>query len=435
MKVLVLNCGSSSVKFQLIETDLDLIQRQDERVLARGMVEKIGLSPAILRYQILNENPIYLPELRDKLSPEEKEPIEILDHGEAILHALKALTDPKRGVVSSPEEIDAVGHRVVHGGEKFQQSVVIDDEVLAGIRACVEFAPLHNPHNLRGYYAALDVLPNCPHVAVFDTAFHQTMEPKAFLYGLPYEIYKKHGIRRYGFHGISHRYVSYRLGQLLGKPREELRIITCHLGNGCSLAAIDHGKSVDTSMGFTPLEGLIMGTRTGDLDPSIILTLMAKEELTLNEANNLMNKHSGLMGVSGISSDMREVMIAAQEGSERARIAVDMFCYRLKKYIAGYAAAMNGVDHVIFTGGIGENSIDIRRKSCEGLEFMGITIDNERNDKCCGMEGIISQNNAKVGVWAIPTNEELVFARDTVRCIQTQKEPDKPAEEEATIAK
>jgi acetate kinase len=427
MKVLVLNCGSSSVKFQLIETDLDKIKDANETVLARGMVEKIGLSPAMLRLQLLDVNPIHLAEKKDSLPPEEKEPIEILDHGEAISHAIKALT--KQGVVKSLEEIDAVGHRVVHGGEKFQGSMLINDEVLEGIRACVEFAPLHNPHNIRGYLACKEVLPNVPHVAVFDTAFHQSMPPKAYLYGLPYTIYQKHGIRRYGFHGISHRYVSYRLGQLAGKTRDHLKIITCHLGNGCSCAAVDHGKSIDTTMGFTPLEGLMMGTRTGDMDPSIIVTLMAKEALTLNEANNLMNKFSGLQGIAGISSDMREIEEAADEGNERCQIAIDMFCYRLKKYIAGYAAAMGGVDHIIFTGGIGENSVLVRSKSLEGLEFMGVEISKDNNKACAGREGKISADNSRVGVWAIPTNEELVFARDTVRCIASLEEESKKTDD------
>lgn len=433
MKVLVLNCGSSSVKFQLIETDLVRIDQENEVVLARGMVEKIGLSPAILRLQILNENPLFLSEKKESLPPEEKEPIEILDHGEAISHAIKALT--QKGVVSSLDEIEAVGHRVVHGGERFQQSVLITDAVLEGIRACVDFAPLHNPHNIRGYLACKEVLPKVPHVAIFDTAFHQSMPPKAFLYGLPYQIYQKHGIRRYGFHGISHRYVSYRLGQLVGTTRDFLRIVTCHLGNGCSCAAIDHGHSIDTSMGFTPLEGLLMGTRTGDMDPSIILTLMAKEALTLNEANNLMNKFSGLQGIAGVSSDMREIENAARDGNERAQIAIDMFCYRLKKYIASYAAVMGGVDHIIFTGGIGENSILVRSKSCENLEFMGVTIDPERNKQCAGREGKISSDASQVGVWAIPTNEELVYARDTVRCISIAKNEEQKASEMVSTLK
>lgn len=422
MKVLVLNCGSSSVKFQLIDTDLEKIDNLNERVLARGMVEKIGFTPAILRYQSLNENPLYLHEKKDNLPPEVKEPIEIADHGEAITHLLKKLTDPNIGVVSSPDEIEAVGHRVVHGGERFQQSVIIKDDVLEGIRACVEFAPLHNPHNLRGYYACMEVLPKCPHVAVFDTAFHQSMPAKAYLYGLPYQLYKKYGIRRYGFHGISHRYVSYRLGQLVGTHRDKLRIITCHLGNGCSATAIDHGKSVDTTMGFTPLEGLLMGTRSGDVDTSIILTLMAKEELTLNEANNLLNKHSGLLGISGVSSDMREIEQAAEEGNERAKLALEMFSYRMKKYIGSYAAAMGGVDHIIFTGGIGENSDVVRRDSTAGLEYMGVKVGKELNGKHRGREGKISTDDSKVGVWVIPTNEELVFARDTVRCIQNGRQ-------------
>ncbi|MBI1387455.1 MAG: acetate/propionate family kinase [bacterium] len=418
MKVLVLNCGSSSVKFQLIETDLQRIDQQEEVVLAQGLVEKIGFSPSILRYQRLNENPLKMPELKDTLPAPDKEPIEVLGHEEAIQYVLKVLTDAERGVVSSPDEIDAVGHRVVHGGERFQTSVLITDEVVEGIHACVEFAPLHNPANLKGYYACKEVLPNCPHVAVFDTAFHQSMPPKAYLYGLPYGIYQKHGIRRYGFHGISHRYVSYRLGQLTGVHRDELRIITCHLGNGCSMTALDHGRSVDTTMGFTPLEGLLMGTRTGDMDPSIILSIAAKEELTWGEANSLMNKHSGLLGISGVSSDMREIEKAAAEGNERAKLALDMFSYRIKKYLGAYAAAMGGVDHVIFTGGIGENSEMVRRDSCLGLGFMGVEVDEQRNKKCVGHEGKISTESSRVGVWAIPTNEELVFARDTVRCIE-----------------
>ncbi|HOL96707.1 MAG TPA: acetate kinase [bacterium] len=427
MKIFVLNCGSSSVKFQLIETDLERISKEDEIVLARGIVEKIGLSPAIMRYQVVNKNPLFLAEKKDELPPEEKTPMEIQDHGEAITSALKALTDPKKGVVSSPDEIAAVGHRVVHGGERFKESVVINEEVLKSITACVEFAPLHNPHNLRGYYACKELLPHCPHVAIFDTAFHQSMPRRAFLYGLPYQIYQKYGIRRYGFHGVSHRYVSYRLGQLCGTHRDYMKVITCHLGNGCSCAAIDHGKSIDTSMGFTPLEGLLMGTRTGDLDPSIILTLIAKEELALGEANNLMNKHSGLLGISGVSSDMREIQKAAEEGNERAQLAIDMFCYRMRKYIAAYAASMGGVDHVVFTGGIGENSPLIRKQSCEGLQFMGIEIDDEKNEACAGREGKISLETANVGVWAIPTNEELVYARDTVRCISGQiKEEPRP---------
>ena len=417
MKILVLNCGSSSVKFQLIDTDLEKIESRTELVLARGQVEKIGLNPSILRYQVLNENPLLLHEKKDSLPPEIKESIDISDHGDAINHLIRKLTDPKIGVVSSPEEISAVGHRVLHGGEKLHESVVIDKDVLGVIEECIEFGPLHNPHNIRGYLACLEFLPDCPHVAIFDTAFHQTMPPKAFLYGLPYEIYQKYKIRRYGFHGSSHRYVSYRIGQLAGATRDHLKLITVHLGNGCSITAIDHGKVVDTSMGFTPLEGLLMGTRAGDMDPSIILTLMAKEELSLNEANNLLNKHSGLIGVSGISSDMREVEQAADKGNERARIALDMFSYRVKKYIAAYAAAMGGVDHILYTGGIGENSEIIRRDSVSGLEFMGVHVDDKLNKQMFGREGKISTEDSKVGVWVIPTNEELVLARDTVRCI------------------
>ncbi|MFH1743800.1 MAG: acetate kinase [bacterium] len=417
MKVFVLNCGSSSVKYQLIDTDLEKIKNQSEIVLARGSVEKIGLEPSISVYQIVKENPLLLPQKQDDLPPAEKEPVHIIDHIAAIRHAIKCLTDPKMGVMTDISEIGAVGHRVVHGGEKFRKSQVINEEVLANIRACVEFAPLHNPHNLRGYSATNDLLPDVPQVAVFDTAFHQTMPPHAYLYGLPYAIYKKHGIRRYGFHGSSHRYVSYRLGQLCGTYRDELRIITIHLGNGCSMAAVDHGKSIDTTMGFTPLEGLLMGTRTGDLDASVPLTLMVKEEITLSEANAMMNKHSGLYGISGVSNDMREVVSAALDKKhERAKIALDMFCYRIAKYVGAYAAAMGGVDHIVFTGGIGENSPEVRAQSLQNMEFMGIEIDPKLNRMKKSVEGNIAKGS--VGVWVIPTNEELVIARDTIRAIE-----------------
>lgn len=417
MKIFVLNCGSSSVKYQLIDTDLEKIQQQSEMVLARGSVEKIGLVPSISVYQIVRENPLLLPQKRDELPSPEKEPVEIIDHIAAVRHAINCLTDENMGVVSDISEIEAVGHRVVHGGEKFKKSQIITQEVLDNIRACVEFAPLHNPHNLRGYAATKQLLPACPQVAVFDTAFHQTMPPHAYLYGLPYAIYQRHGIRRYGFHGSSHRYVTYRLGQLCGVYRDELRIITIHLGNGCSMAGVDYGKSIDTTMGFTPLEGLLMGTRTGDLDATVPLTLMVKEEITLAEANAMLNKHSGLYGVSGVSNDMREVVRAALDGKhERAKIAFDMFCYRIKKYVGAYAAAMGGVDHIVFTGGIGENCVEARTESLLGLEFMGVEIDPELNRMRDSVEGRISKG--AVGVWVIPTNEELVIARDTVRAIE-----------------
>ena len=418
MKILVLNCGSSSVKYQLIETDLDLIKSQKEIVLARGLMEKIGVPPAVFHYQVLHENPLWLFEKKDSLPTEKRTTLEIKTHEEAITHILQALTDPKDGVVTSPDQIDAVGHRVVHGGELFKTPVEFNDDVVKGIQACSEYAPLHNPHNLKGYLATPSVISHCPHVAVFDTAFHQTMPPKAFMYGLPYSIYEKRGIRRYGFHGVSHRYCTYRIEQITNTPREHLRLITCHLGNGCSVAAVDHGKSADTSMGFTPLEGLMMGTRCGDFDPSIILTLMERDGFTLEEINKLVNKQSGLLGISGVSSDMREVMSAAQAGNERAKLAVSMFCYRIKKYIGAYAAVMGGVDHVVFTGGIGENAPMIRFVTCEGLSYMGIEINEQKNRACQGREGQINVENSRVGVWVVPTNEELVFARDTVRCLR-----------------
>ncbi|HPA47643.1 MAG TPA: acetate kinase [bacterium] len=417
MKVFVLNCGSSSVKYQLVDTDLEKMEKQQEIVLARGSVEKIGLVPSISSYQVVQENPLFLPQRQSKLPPPEKEPVEVVDHIAAIRHAIKCLTNEKTGVMRDAGEIQAVGHRMVHGGEKFKKSQVINDEVLRNIRECVEFAPLHNPHNLRGYNATYELFPNIPQVAVFDTAFHQTMPPHAYLYGLPYAIYQKHGIRRYGFHGSSHRYVTYRLGQLCGVNRDQLRVITIHLGNGCSMTAVDHGKSIDTTMGFTPLEGLLMGTRTGDLDASVPLTLMAKEEISVAEVNAMMNKHSGLYGISGVSNDMREVIMAAQEKKQdRAQIAIDMFCYRIKKYVGAYAAAMGGLDHVIFTGGIGENSPLIRDLSMKNLEFLGIEVDPQLNKMENTVEGKISTGN--VGVWVVPTNEELVIARDTIRAIE-----------------
>jgi len=405
MKVLVLNCGSSSVKFQLLETDLDLIEKHEERLLAKGHVEKIGMTRSII---------YYAPEGK----PEVKDAEEILEHREAIRKVRDLLTHPEHGVVQRAEEIEAVGHRVVHGGEEFSGSAEITPEVLEQIRECVALAPLHNPHNITGYLAAKELFSDVPHVAVFDTAYHQTMEPHAYIYGIPYVLYQRHGIRRYGFHGTSHRYVAFRASQILGVPREKLRMVTAHLGNGSSMTAIKYGRSVDTSMGFTPLEGLLMGTRCGDIDPAVILHIMAKEELSLHEANTLMNKHSGLYGVSGVSSDLREVLSAAEEGNKRATLSVDIMCYRIRKYIAAYAAAMGGADVVVFTGGIGENAVSVRAKSCQDLEFMGIEIDPAANGDCVKKEGTISTNDSKVKVMVVPTNEELIIARDTVRCVR-----------------
>ena len=406
MKVLVLNCGSSSVKYQLVETTLDLIRTNSDRAVGRGAVERIGTSSAMHTFKA---------EGREKIS----EVLEILEHRVAIAEIIKVLTDPAKGVLGSAKEIDAVGHRMVHGGEKFTRSVQIDDEVIRQIEDCSELAPLHNPHNLRGYHAAKQILPDVPHAAVFDTAYHETMPPVAYLYGLPYVLYTRHAIRRYGFHGTSHRFVGWRSQTILGRPREETRLITCHLGNGASVCAIDHGKSVDTSMGFTPLEGLIMGSRCGDLDPAVIFHVMHKEELTEQQATTMLNKHSGMYGISGVSNDMREILAEEGKGNERARLAADMFAYRLKKYIAGYAAVMGGVDALIFTGGIGENAAPIRERTLRGLEFAGILLDPERNAATVGgKEGEISPDGAKVKVLVIPTNEELIIARDALRLIE-----------------
>jgi acetate kinase len=405
MIVLVLNVGSSSVKFQLISTNLETIEAGTEKKLARGNIEKIGMTTATVSFQAAGRPPV-------------RETPVILEHRVAIERVLTLLTDPEHGILTDRSEIDAIGHRVVHGGEKFSRSQVITPEVHQQIVECIELAPLHNPHNVRGYEIARELLPDKPHVAVFDTAFHQTMPEHAYLYGLPMVLYRRHGIRRYGFHGTSHRYLTWRMEKHLGKPREEFNVITCHLGNGCSAAAVQRGKSIDTSMGFTPLEGLIMGTRSGDLDPAVILHVIAKEELTLHEANTLLNKHSGLIGVSGISNDMRELVKEAKKNNVHAQRAIDLFCYRLKKYISAYYGILGGADAVAFTGGIGENSPVVRERSCSGLEAIGIRLDPERNQSVNGAEGKISTDDSKVGVYIIPTDEELVIARDTVRAVE-----------------
>ncbi|OGF16916.1 MAG: acetate kinase [Candidatus Eisenbacteria bacterium RBG_16_71_46] len=404
MKVLVLNCGSSSVKYQLIETTLEAIAANADRALAQGIVERIGSESASHTYR---------PEGRPRISAVS----EILEHGAAIAEILRTLTDPASGVVEHSGAIEAVGHRVVHGGEAFARSVFMTPEVVRQIEECIELAPLHNPHNLRGFLAAKEILPGVPHVAVFDTAFHQTMPPHAFLYGLPYVLYKRHGIRRYGFHGTSHRFVAWRSEALLGRPRAETRLITCHLGNGASVCAVDRGRSVDTSMGFTPLEGLLMGTRCGDLDPALIFYVMHKEDLSEHQATTLLNKHSGLFGISGVSNDMAELLAEEAKGHERARLAVDLFCYRLRKYVAAYAGAMGGADAVILTGGIGENAAAVRERALTGLEFMGVRLDPGRNRDTVGREGEISAPGSPVNVLVIPTNEELLIARDTLRLV------------------
>jgi acetate kinase len=346
---------------------------------------------------------------------------EILDHSIAIEYVIAVLLSPNHGVIKDKKEIDAVGHRVVHGGETFSGSVLITAEVMKALQDNIELAPLHNPPNIKGIQATQGHLPNIPQVAVFDTAFHSQMPSKAYLYGIPYELYKKHKIRRYGFHGTSHLYVANRAAEMLGKPINKLKIITAHLGNGCSIAAVDFGKSVDTSMGFTPLEGLLMGTRSGDMDPWVILYIMGKEGLTLAEANTLLNKHSGLLGISGESSDMREIEQAVSEGNKKAKNAFDVFTYRIKKYIGAYTAAMGGLDALVFTGGIGENSDLVRKDVCANMEFLGIKINDEMNSNVKG-ETDISSADSKVKVLRIPTNEELVIALDTEKIVNEQLE-------------
>lgn len=392
MKVLVVNCGSSSIKYQLFEMD-------NELVLAKGLVERIGLEGSILTHQptgkekkVINAN--------------------ITNHVIGISLVLEALTDANYGVISNMNEIDAIGHRGIHGGEKFSDSVLINENVIKAIEECNDMAPLHNPPSISGINACTELMPNVPQVIVFDTAFHQTMPKHAFMYGLPYEAYEKYGIRRYGFHGTSHKYVSQRVADLMGKDYNDLKIITCHLGNGSSVAAIKNGKCIDTSMGFTPLEGLLMGTRCGNIDPAIIPFLMKKEDMTMDQIDNYINKKSGVLGVSGISSDFRDIEKAAEGGNARAQLALDMFIYEVVKFVGSYAAAMNGVDAIVFTAGVGENSIEMREHISSGLEYLGTKVDKEKNN-VRGKEREFSVDGSKVKLFVIPTNEELVIARDT----------------------
>ena len=399
MKILVLNCGSSSIKYQLIETD-------EKAPLAKGQVERIGMSSAVLTHQPLGKEKIRIVG-------------EILDHSIAMEYVIAVLLSPNHGVITDRNEIDAVGHRVVHGGETFSGSVLITDEVLKALKDNIELAPLHNPPNLKGIAAAKEHLPNIPQCGIFDTAFHSQMPPHAFLYGIPYKLYKRYKIRRYGFHGTSHRFVSERAAAFLNKPIEELKIITAHLGNGGSMAAVKFGKSIDTTMGFTPLEGLLMGTRSGDLDPSIITYVMGKEELTISEVSTMLNKHSGLAGISGESSDMREIEQSVEDGDKKAIYAFDVFNYRIKKYVGAYAAAMGGIDALVFTGGIGENSKNVRREVCNNMEFLGIKLDPKLNENPEG-EAIISSDDSSTKVLRIPTNEELVIAMDTEKIVKNK---------------
>ncbi|MBS4539755.1 acetate kinase [Clostridium sp. D2Q-11] len=392
MKILVINCGSSSLKYQLIDMT-------NEEVLAKGLAERIGIEGSIVKHKPAGKESVSIERPMD-------------DHKKAIEIVLNALVDENHGAIKSMDEINAVGHRVVHGGEKFSDSVIIDEEVLKAIEECSELAPLHNPPNIMGIQACKELMPSTPMVAVFDTAFHQTMPESSYIYPLPYELYEKYGIRRYGFHGTSHKYVSQRAAAILGKDLEDLKIITCHLGNGASLTAVENGKSIDTSMGFTPLEGLAMGTRSGDIDPAIIIYLMEKEDMSISEINTLLNKKSGVLGISGVSSDFRDIEEAAEEGNNRAKLALDKFTARVKKYVGAYAAIMGGVDAVVFTAGLGENSPETREAICEGLDFMGISIDKDKN-KVRGKETVISTTDSKVKALLIPTNEELMIARDT----------------------
>ena len=394
MKVLVLNSGSSSIKYQFIDTEKKI-------ALAKGLVDRIGMAGAVLAHQRYDGNNIKIAG-------------EILDHQIAVEYVLGVMLSKNHGVIDDKKDIDAVGHRVVHGGETFSGSVFITDEVVKVLQDNIELAPLHNPPNIKGIQACQRILPDTPKCGVFDTAFHSHMPPKSYLYGIPYELYKKYKIRRYGFHGTSHLYVSNRAAELLGKDIKELKVITAHLGNGCSMAAVKNGQSMDTTMGFTPLEGLLMGTRSGDLDPSLILYIMGKEGLTVGEANTLLNKHSGLIGISGESSDMREILSAVKDNQQRSKWAFEIFCYRIKKYVGSYAAAMGGLDALVFTGGIGENSKEIREEVCKEMEFLGIHLDDLKNQNA---DEIISTENSKVKVMRIPTNEELVIALDTAKIV------------------
>ncbi len=400
MKILIVNAGSSSLKYQLIDMDR-------EETMAKGLVERIGIPGSRLKQTVKDQK--FIVELPMK------------DHVDASAQMMKALTDQVHGVVKSMDEIGAIGHRVVHGGEHFTASSLIDDDCLRAIEENSSFAPLHNPANLMGIKACRMVMPNTPMVAVFDTSFHQTMPPKAYLYGLPYEYYTRLKVRRYGFHGTSHRYVSQRAADFLGKKLEDLKIITCHLGNGSSMCAVDQGKSVDTSMGMTPLEGVLMGTRSGNVDPASLQFIMKHENFDIDRMMDILNKKSGLQGVSGLSSDMRDVEDAAAEGNKQAEIALDILFYGIKKYIGSYAAVMGGVDVVVFTAGIGENSPELREGVLQNLDFMGIALDPEKN-KVRGKEKDISMDGSKVRILVIPTNEELVIARDTLELVSAKAE-------------
>lgn len=404
MRVLVINSGSSSVKYKFFAAP-------DNACLAEGQVERIGLSGSLLHHKRADGDRVRIG-------------VEIIDHAQAMDAVVGVLVSPNHGVISDKSEIDAIGHRVAHGGEKLTESVLVTPEVRKEIENCIELAPLHNPHNLRGIDACAELMPGVPQVAVFDTAFHHTVPPHAYIYALPYVLYRRYALRRYGFHGTSHKYVAQRAAEMMREDLGRLKIITCHLGNGCSMAAVKHGKSLDTSMGFTPLEGLVMGTRCGDIDPATVLYVMGKERLTIAEANAMLNKHSGLAGISGISSDMREIEDEALAGSERAALALNIFAYRVKKYIGAYAAAMGGVDAIVFTGGIGANSPLVRTKSLKGLDYLGVKLNEEVNEGVKGRDADVSDGDSTVRVFAILTNEELVIALDTARIVGNLNQPE-----------
>ena len=397
MKILVLNCGSSSIKYQFFSLD-------NNALIAKGIVEKIGMKGSFLKHEKEDGQKVMFEG-------------EIMDHKIGIEYILGVLSSAKHGCIKKLEEINAVGHRVVHGGELFTESKLVNEEVIDALEKYTELAPLHNPPNLKGIYGIRALIPSIPQVAVFDTAFHTTMPKHAYMYAIPYALYKKYGIRRYGFHGTSHRYVSARACEILGVSCKGLKVITCHLGNGASVCAIQDGISVDTSMGFTPLEGLVMGTRSGDVDMGAVTYIMDKEKIGTKSASILFNKHSGLLGISGLSSDMREIREAANKGDERSLLAIKMFDYRVRKYIGSYAAAMGGIDVLIFTGGVGENSDTNRSGICEGLEFLGVELDEQINTGLRGIESTISKKEARVKVMVVPTNEELMIAIDTQRII------------------
>lgn len=398
MKILVLNCGSSSIKYALYNMD-------DKSVMTSGGAERVGLDGAFVKVKLPNG--------------EKKQVMhDIPEHTEGVKFIFSLLVDPEIGVIKDLKEIDAVGHRMVHGGEKFNQSVVLTDEVLKAFEECSDLAPLHNPANLKGVKAVSELMPGLPQVGVFDTAFHQTMPAKAYLYAIPYELYKKYGVRRYGFHGTSHRYVSARVCEILGVDYNSQKIITCHIGNGASVAAVENGKCVDTSMGLTPLEGLMMGTRSGDIDGGAITFLQKKLGLDADGMSNLLNKKSGVMGVTGISSDMREIDAAIEQGNELAKTALEMYNYRIKKYVGAYAAAMGGCDILVFTAGVGENQYQMREAVCDNMEYMGIKLDKAKNKAVRGEEAVISTPDSKVKVVVVPTDEELMIASDTMNLLK-----------------